>query len=119
MSYTKSDNSTVTEYLGNLDTTLKDTLMQVRQLVLDTEDGITEDIKWRDSLVFMFNKNMIQTVMGKEHVAFIFFDGVELNDPKGLLEGDGKKNRSVRVSSMDFEQDAFVDLVRQAVAMRQ
>ena len=118
MNTIESGNPKVKAYLENLDTPLKDTLLQVRQLILDTEAGIEEEIKWRDSLVFIFNKNMIQTVLGKAHVTFIFFDGVELDDPTGLLEGEGKRNLSVRVSSMDFDRQAFRDLVRQAVELR-
>jgi hypothetical protein len=118
MTYTESIDEKAREYLADLDSPLKDTLMQVRQMVLDTDSGITETIKWRNSLVFMANKkNIIQTVVGKAHLTFIFFDGVQLADPSGLLEGEGKKNLSVRVSSMDFDQAAFVDLVRQAVAL--
>lgn len=118
MTEIKARDPKVKTYLESLDTPLKDTLLQVRQLILETEPGIEEAIKWRDSLVFMYDKNIIQTVVGKSHLTFIFFDGVQLDDPAGLLEGEGKKNLSVRVSSMDFDREAFQNLVRQAVDMR-
>ena len=118
MTYTISTDEKVRDYLAGLDSPLTDTLMQVRQLVLDTDTGITEAIKWRDSLVFMANKkNIIQTVVGKAHLTFIFFEGVQLKDPSGLLEGEGKKNLSVRLASMDFDQAAFAALVKEAVAL--
>jgi hypothetical protein len=118
MAYTKSADGKVRDYLENLDSPLKDTLMQVRQFVLDAEPEITEAIKWRDSLVFMANKkNIIQTVVGKAHLTFIFFEGIQLKDPSGLLVGEGKKNLSVRVTSMDFDHGAFLELVKEAVAL--
>ena len=118
MTYTKSADEKVRDYLDNLDHSLKDTLMQVRQLVLEADPGITEAIKWRDSLTFMANKkNIIQTVVGKAHLTFIFFEGVQLKDPSGLLEGEGNKNLSVRVTSMEFNQAAFVELLKEAVAL--
>lgn len=114
----ESSNPEVNTYLQELQTPLKGTLLKVRRLILDVDPGITEAIKWRNSLVFMFDKNMIQTVIGKKHITFIFFDGVELQDPDGLLEGEGKKNLSVRLDSMDFDQAAFQNLVQQAVEYR-
>ena len=117
MTYSISADEKARDYLANLDSPLADTLMQVRQLVLDTDPGIAEAFKWR-CLVFTANKkNIIQTVVGKAHLTFIFFDGVQLNDPSGLLEGEGKKNLSVRLTSMDFDQDGFVALVHEAVAL--
>jgi hypothetical protein len=118
MTYTVSADEKVRDYLTGLDSPLVGTLMDVRQLVLDTDPGISEAIKWRDSLVFMANKkNIIQTVVGKAHLTFIFFEGVQLKDPSGLLAGEGKKNLSVRLTSMDFDQEAFVALVKEAVAL--
>jgi hypothetical protein len=118
MTYIPAVDEKVRDYLATLESPLTDTLMQVRQLVLETEPGITEAIKWRDSLVFMANKkNIIQTVVGKAHLTFIFFDGVQFKDPKGLLEGEGKKNLSIRLTSMDFDQAGFVELVKEAVAL--
>lgn len=118
MTYTLSADEKVRDYLAALESPLTDTLMQVRQLVLNTDPGISEAIKWRDSLVFMANKkNLIQTVVGKAHLTFIFFEGVQFKDPSGLLEGEGKKNLSVRLTSMDFDQAAFTELVKEAVAL--
>jgi hypothetical protein len=115
MTYIFSADEKVRDYLATLESPLSDTLMQVRQLVLDTDPGIAEAFKWR-CLVFTANKkNIIQTVVGKAHLTFIFFNGVHFNDPSGLLEGEGKKNLSVRLTSMDFDQEAFIALVKEAI----
>ncbi len=34
----------------------------------------------------------------KKHVNLYFMNGIELDDPKGLLEGDGKKMRHVSIT---------------------
>jgi hypothetical protein len=45
----------------------------------------------------------------------IFFEGVSLDDPHGLLEGDGKKARTMRINSLDFNKEALSDYVRQTL----
>jgi hypothetical protein len=49
------------------------------------------------------------------HANLGFFDGVNLEDPKGLLEGTGKKLRHVKVAEVgEIDEVALVQFVRQA-----
>jgi hypothetical protein len=63
--------------------------------------------------VYATTKNHIQTVVGKGKVSLIFFDGVSLKDKYGLLEGDGSKARTLRITSPDFNKNALVDYIQQ------
>jgi hypothetical protein len=54
-------------------------------------------------------------VVGKGKVSLIFFEGVSLKDKYGLLEGDGSKARTMRISSLDFNKTALQDYVRQTL----
>lgn len=109
-----SSNPEVDAYLNSLETPQQEIVLRLRLLALEAKTELTESIKWRNCLVFTLKKNLTQMVVGKEHVTVIFFDGVQLTGPIGWLEGEGKKTRSVRFKSPDFDGLAFQDLIRQA-----
>jgi hypothetical protein len=76
-----------------------------------------ESIKWKDCLVHCTTKNHIQTVAGKGKISLIFFNGAAMEDSHGLLEGDGKKTRTMRIPSPDFDRAALTDYVHQTLEM--
>ncbi len=114
MNYTKSHNDTVSQYLSDLPPETQDLFISIREVILKTNHSLQESIKWKDCLVYSTGKNIIQTVAGKNKVSLIFFDGVKINDKYGLLEGDGKKTRTLRIVSRDFNLTALKDFVIQA-----
>jgi hypothetical protein len=63
--------------------------------------------------VYGITKNHIQTVVGKGKISLIFFEGVALKDKYGLLEGDGNKARTLRITSPDFNRKALQNYVKQ------
>ena len=55
----------------------------------------------------------------KKWVNLGFYQGVDLADPKGLLEGTGAKMRHVKIRSVDDAKRPEVrDLIKAALAMR-
>ena len=51
-----------------------------------------------------------------DHVQFGFFTGSALRDPDGLLRGEGKFVRHIKVRKRsDIDETAFATLLRQAV----
>lgn len=60
-------------------------------------------------------KNHIQTVVGKGKISLIFLNGVTIEDAHGLLEGDGKQVRTVRITSPEYNRAALQDYVRQTL----
>lgn len=115
MKYTPSRNDIVNEYIQDLNEEIAPLFMEIRETVLAAGPTLNESIKWRDCLVYGTTKNLIQTVVGKGKVSLIFFDGVSLEDQYGLLEGDGKKTRTMRITSPDFNKEALQDYVNQVV----
>ncbi len=60
-----------------------------------------------------------QIAMKGEEVELGFIHGVLLSDPQGLLRGEGKSKRHVRLASLSHLPDqALVDLIRAAVVTR-
>ena len=59
--------------------------------------------------------NICLIVVYKDHVNLMFPRGVDLKDPRGLLEGSGKAMRHVKMlSAGDVEQPGVRALIRQA-----
>ena len=118
MAKKQADNPGVEEYLAALDSPMKPLVLKLRDAVLRSAAGLREDIKWGNCLTFsLAGKNVVQTVVGKDKVTLIFFDGVRLADPRGLLEGDGKQVRSARYSDKKFSVRDLQALVKQAAKL--
>ena len=115
MEYTKSKNDIVNEYINALNEDIAPLFLEIRACILAAGPTFNESIKWKDCLVYSTAKNHIQTVVGKGKISLIFFEGVSLNDPYGLLEGDGKKARTMRINSLEFNKDALSDYVGQTL----
>lgn len=54
----------------------------------------------------------------REHVNLQFFNGVDLDDPGGLLEGTGKRGRHVKCHTLkDVETEALGALIRRSAEL--
>jgi hypothetical protein len=115
MEYKKSNNDIVNEYIDALGTDIAPLFLEIRDCILSAGPSFNESIKWKNCLVYSTTKNHIQTVVGKGKISLIFFEGTALNDPYGLLEGEGSKARTMRITSSDFNREALGDYVRQAL----
>lgn len=116
MNHQPSQNDIVNDYLAELDPDIAPLYHDIRATVLAAAPSLNESIKWKNCLVYGTTKNHIQTVLGKGKVSLIFFDGAAFEDEHGLLEGTGKKTRTMRITSADFNRDALQNYVRQALS---
>ena len=113
MKYTKSKNDVVNVYINELDEKLAQLFVDIRETVLATSPNFEEDIKWKNCLTYAAKRNAIQTVVGKDKITLIFFEGASFDDKYNLLEGDGKKTRSYRISGK-INKTALKNYVKQA-----
>lgn len=91
-------------------------IRRVREIILSADDRIEEAVKWK-SPTFIYKGNMASYFMNaKQLVTLMFHKGAEIDDPSGLLEGDGKEARTARFYSMDDieEKKASLTAVVQA-----
>lgn len=109
-----SDSDQVTQYITTSSHPLADVMQALREVILGTDAGISEHIKWnspafyyigamadfnakeykRDIVVFNLRKN--------DHILLIFPTGATIKDTSGLLEGnytDGR--RMITITGMD------------------
>ncbi|MEM7797905.1 MAG: DUF1801 domain-containing protein [Chloroflexota bacterium] len=103
------------DYIENLDEKIASLFLEIRAAVLGAGPAFNESIKWKNCLVYGIDKNHIQTVVGKGKISLIFFNGAAFEDRFGLLEGDGKKTRTLRITSSEFNRDALNDYVKQSL----
>jgi uncharacterized protein YdeI (YjbR/CyaY-like superfamily) len=93
-------NPQVDEYLVKKQHPLTSEIEEVRKIILSTDNRIEETIKW-SSPTFMYKGNLASFFMNaKKFVSLMFHKGALINDPNGLLEGDGKEARVARFENM-------------------
>ena len=72
-------------------------------------------MKW-GNLTYHHTKNICSLISHKNHINLQFWDGSELDDPRHLLTGTGKKMRHIRIGSADDIDPGYIkNLVRQAM----
>ncbi|WP_020214222.1 DUF1801 domain-containing protein [Flavobacterium rivuli] len=127
-----SDSDLVTQYITTSAHPLADVMQALREVILSTDEGISEQIKWnspafyyngvmasfnakeykRDIVVFNLRKN--------NYILLIFPTGATINDTSGLFEGsyaDGR--RMVTITGMDnltSKNDDLQTVLRQWLA---
>jgi hypothetical protein len=102
---------TVAEYINNSTSEeVKEILKSVRELVLDTLPHVEEYMKWGVPTYRLPNgAPLCYLYGGKDHVNLGFLLGSQLEDPEGLLQGEGKKEtRHVHLSSPEDTRKAAI-----------
>lgn len=83
---------------------------RVREIILAVHPEVEETIKW-SSPTFMYKGNMASYFMNaKKHVSLMFHKGATINDPSGLLQGDGKEGRVAKFANLEEIEERKKDL---------
>lgn len=94
-------NSKVDVYMQELETPLKALWEQIRDIILDVDPRMEEDIKW-GAPTFIYKGNMATfNPRAKKFVNLTFHTGALISDPEGVLDGDAKEARVFRVGSSE------------------
>ena len=103
-------NSKVDEFLDKKGHPMTAEIQKVREIILKTDARMEETIKW-SSPTFMYKGNMASFFMNaKKHVSLMFHKGALLEDPTGLLQGDGKEGRTAKFANMKEILEREADL---------
>lgn len=96
---------------------LRRLLRELRSLVREELPEASEQIKWGRP-VYTLHRIVCYLAAAEDHVRLGFYRGVELDDPAGLLEGDRKKLRHLKVRRpQDIRRRQFIRLLAQAAAL--
>lgn len=109
----------VDEYINQLDGWKVDAARQLRVIVIQAAPQAEERFKWAQP-VYELNGPFCYFKAFKNTINFGFWRGVELDDPRKLLQGEGGKMRHVKITSPDdIDASALSDFVHQAVSINQ
>ena len=107
----------VDSWISEHDPALRQICHALRNLILLTDPGLSESIKWSNP-VYEKNGKIMHLAATERYVALGFFDGTGLADPQGRLEGTGRKMRHIKVRALeDVDNDQFTSWIRQAIAL--
>ena len=96
-------------------------IQKLRSILLDC--GLSEDLKWGKPCFQNDGKNIAIIQPFKEQCSLLFFKGVLLKDPRGLLRTVGENSQSAL--RLEFTNEAQItaslvkDFVKQAIAVEQ
>lgn len=105
-------------YLQRFEPHLRDIAFELRNLIAEAEPEANEIIRWfgmsycQPGHTQPVSRGICQICLERDHVRLAFIQGVFLPDPHGLLEGDRKAKRFVRIYQFDEAPwDALKELI--------
>jgi hypothetical protein len=103
------------EYLADQASRNQTVIRGLRTFVTRVAPQLQESVKWGNGCWVQGKAPVAYVYSAPDHVQFGFFTGATLKDPRGLLVGDGKFVRHVKVRTRgDIDETAFAALLRQA-----
>jgi hypothetical protein len=114
-------NPKVDAYLQKLDNPHKQLWQAIRDTVLAVDPKMEEDIKW-GAPTFIYKGNLATfNPRAKKFVNLTFHTGATIDDPDGVLEGDSKEARVLRVDSqadLDKKRPGLEKVVRSWIKLQ-
>ena len=98
-----STNPEVDDWFANKQRPLEPAMQQVRNIILGSDDRITETIKW-STPTFMYRGNIASFNPAKKFVSLLFHTGAKIPGDHAGLDGDGETARVMR-----FADEAAVE----------
>jgi hypothetical protein len=103
------------QYLAGQAPRNQDVIQVLRKFVKRVAPQLQESVKWGNGCWVQGKVPVAYVYSAPDHVQFGFFGGSALKDPSGLLKGEGKFVRHIKVRRRsDIDEKAFETLLRQA-----
>jgi len=104
-------------YISTLEDWQAGIVTDLDKLILSAAPKITSSIKWAQP-VYELNEPVAFIKAAKKHVTIGFWRGIELDDAKELLEGEGQKMRHVKIKNgASIPKAELKKMVKQAVKL--
>ncbi|MEP2935763.1 MAG: DUF1801 domain-containing protein [Gilvibacter sp.] len=105
-------NQKVTAYINTASSEQQEILMNLRQLIHDNIDNVTEEIKWGIP-VFIKKKIFTYLRVTKKHIAIGLYNIDRIKDEDGILEGKGKTMRHLKIKAKeDINQKIIIEWLK-------
>lgn len=127
-----SESEKVDEYMASLNHPLKDCVIYLRQLMLNSSKQVGEGIYWNAPTFYYCGqmeafdpKTYKRYIVGLnfyklDTLRLIFLRGADADDPQSLLEGDYKDGRRLlsfkSVEDIKSKEKAFINIVKSLLA---
>lgn len=109
--------ASVDDYVAKLSGERAAIVRQLRDLLRKAAPNAAESMKWGQP-VYEDNGLFAYIKPAKNHVTLGFWRGTELTDIKGLLTGDGKRMRHVKLATLkDIDKSTLIAFIKQAVKL--
>jgi hypothetical protein len=103
------------EYLADQVPRNQNVIRALRKFVQRVAPELRESVKWGNGCWVRGKVPVAYVFSAPDHVQFGFFRGSALDDPKELLQGEGKFVRHIKVRKRsDIDEREFGTLLRQA-----
>lgn len=103
------------KFLKPYDPEVRDLALKLRALLLEEMAPCYENIYDAYSAVAIGYDNIFHIAVYSKHVNLGFNEGATLDDPKGILKGDGKHIRHVSIESLeDLQRPEILSYIRRA-----
>jgi hypothetical protein len=113
------DRRTVEEYIGGVGGWRGEVMSELDALVRKAAPKATAAVKWAQP-VYDQNGPMVWIKPFTRHVGIGFWRGAEMDDPKGLLQGDGDRMRNLPIREGEkIPATAIRGFVKQAIALNE
>jgi hypothetical protein len=105
--------------LENHLTEVQDICLALRKAIKEAAPDLQEEVKWGwGNIVYKRSKEICAISPYSYHVHLNFYQGVRLSAPSGVLEGNGRELRYIKLQSVEeVNPDLLAGLLRQAVAL--
>lgn len=108
---------TVDDFAAKLPAGQAAILAALRKLIKAAVPKAEEAVKWAQP-VYSSDGPMLFIRAAKAHVTFGFWRGAQLNDPKGLLEGDGDRMRHIKLRNVkEIDSRQITAWIKQAAKL--
>ncbi|MDC6366982.1 MULTISPECIES: DUF1801 domain-containing protein [Flavobacteriaceae] len=108
-------NKEIETYVNGLTDFQKGLILAIRDIVLSADERVKEDIKW-SSIAFFNKKNICGFRVAKAHITLLFMEGASLNDNHSILNGNGAKARTYKVTNAsEINAVALTELVKESL----
>jgi len=112
--------SDASEYLKSVAESVRPVAVALRRLVLKAAPSLTERMRYGMPQYVRDKHTVVYIMPAADHVNLGFYDGVDLDDPKKLLDGTGKRLRHVKVRNVqEVRSLALSTLIEEAVRVRE
>jgi hypothetical protein len=101
-------NQKVTDYIGDAPTEQSEMLEVLRGLIHETVGNVSEEIKWGFP-VFAQAKDFAYLRLAKKHITLGFYHIDKLKDPQGLLEGEGKIFKHIKIRKLEDIKSQMIE----------